>query len=581
MHRFTTPSTRSLRIARPQHRRRPAPRSFAPAFRARPRVLGTISGDTLAPPSPADGGGGVVVVAHSATPSQSVSRIDNFIAPALTDPAVASIEYTESVAFVRTRPVSKKTDDVTDVDAHDSSPYEPTAETVLAPDSDPAYESSATIDSTSSSGNSIKRRMSTSSLTKPIRRSYAGMVAGLASTVGLAQAMLLKATYESPPDARGPRSGVERARTLRGNFPSFGNPQQLTFSSAAGHVTRILDGDSTAAAAAEADRVADCSCPDGVHGRNSDPGKRRAVRGATELCVRRSDSSERKILVIGDSLVSGVGGAASFSNTTPDGPALPRHVARYLSEMTENDVHWNALSLTGGDVRMLRKKVVPMLRRERERAEAAGILRKRAVSGADDSPSDVADQMFAAIVVVTGFNDMKKVSPSRTAKKFREDLRTFIEDVRIEVGGDCDVFLPSIPGVHHTPRFHEPLRSILIFLNNLWDAQKIALSRSMHNVHFVGNPPEAAWTNNPSVFFSSLDRIHPSELGYKHWGQRIAKVISEALAKRMDAMAEGAKKAASRASEAASKAGEALTGRAAAAVSGSAAATAASAAPAE
>lgn len=469
------------------------------------RPLTTITGATPAPsPSPGGGGGGV--------------------------------EYAEQVDFVRTRPVSKRAPDSTD-----------------SVDDIPLQESAAdsAAESAESSSSSIKRRMSSSSLTKPFRRSYAGMVAGLASTVGLAQAMMLKATYESPPDARGPRSGVERPR--RQNFPSFAN--NLTFSTAAGHVTRVFD--STAAAAAESLRVAQCSCPEGTH--TDDDRKRRAVRGANELCVRAADPNERKILVIGDSLVSGVGGAASFSNTTPDGPALPRHVARYLSEMTETDVHWNALSLTGGDVRMLRKKVVPMLRRERERAENSGILPDSDLE--DESPTT---QMFAAVVVVTGFNDMKRVSPMRTAKKFREDLREFIEEVRKEVGADCDVFLPSIPGVHHTPRFHEPLRSILIFLNNLWDAQKIALSRSMHNVHFVGNPPEAAWTNNPSIFFSSLDRIHPSELGYKHWGRRIAKVISEALSKRMGAMTEGAKKAASKAGEAAAKAGEVLSGGAAA-----------------
>ena len=93
------------------------------------------------------------------------------------------------------------------------------------------------------------------------------------------------------------------------------------------------------------------------------------------------------------------------------------------------------------------------------------------------------------------------------------------------VGDNVAVFLPSIPGVHRTPRFHEPLRSILIFLKNLWDAQKIHLSRSMDNCHFVSSPPEAAWMPNPDIYFSSLDRIHPSELGYAHWGRRIAKKI--------------------------------------------------------
>jgi len=399
----------------------------------------------------------------------------------------------------------------------------------LPPPSPRASESASSL----SSASSLKRRMSSSSLTKPFRRSYAGMVAGLASTVGLAQAMMLKATYESPPDARGPRAGTERplARGPRG----FGN-QQVTFSSSAGTVTRVVDQNppnsitpatpvnpASQAVQDEAARLDEELYPF----ERPTSIRHRAVHGEAdlsgpdgELAIRHDDAGP-KILVIGDSLVSGVGGAASFSNTTPDGPALPRHVARFLSELIETDVQWNALSLTGGDVRMLRKKVIPMLKRERERV------------------GETNDPLFAAIVVVTGFNDMKRVSPVRTAKKFREDLREFIDDVRLEVGKGASVFLPSIPGVHHTPRFHEPLRSILIFLNNLWDAQKIQLSRSMQNVYFVGNPPEAAWMPNPDIYFSSLDRIHPSELGYKHWGKRIAKVIKDAL----KAKTEGIRKA--------------------------------------
>lgn len=403
---------------------------------------------------------------------------------------------------MQTSTVSKKADDVGEAQVGS-----------LPPPSPRASESASSL----SSASSFKRRMSSSSLTKPFRRSYAGMVAGLASTVGLAQAMMLKATYESPPDARGPRAGTERPhpRGPRG----FGN-QQVTFSSSAGTVTRVHDTNPTPQNPASAATEEEAARVDAELYPFERPTsiRHRAVHGEADLSgpeggelVIRDDDSGPKILVIGDSLVSGVGGAASFSNTTPDGPALPRHVARYLSELIETDVQWNALSLTGGDVRMLRKKVIPMLKRERERVGENG------------------DPLFAAIVVVTGFNDMKRVSPVRTAKKFREDLREFIDDVRLEVGKGASVFLPSIPGVHHTPRFHEPLRSILIFLNNLWDAQKIQLSRSMQNVYFVGNPPEAAWMPNPDIYFSSLDRIHPSELGYKHWGKRIAKVIKDAL----------------------------------------------------
>jgi lysophospholipase L1-like esterase len=131
-------------------------------------------------------------------------------------------------------------------------------------------------------------------------------------------------------------------------------------------------------------------------------------------------------------------------------------------------------------------------------------------------------------VLVTGVNDWKHLSPVRTPSRFRKDLAEFIENIRAEVGEDCHVFLPAIPGVHHAPRFHDPLRSFLIFLNDTFDAQKLACARSMKNVHFVGNPPEAEWTSRPEKFFCTQDRLHPSELGYTHWGERIATQIATA-----------------------------------------------------
>jgi lysophospholipase L1-like esterase len=238
---------------------------------------------------------------------------------------------------------------------------------------------------------------------------------------------------------------------------------------------------------------------------------------SAELQSAASGDTRKKprILVIGDSLVSGVGGEASWKSGSRSGPPLPRHIARALSEKWNADVQWNTMSLTGGDVRMLKRKIMPMLKRERaEREEGSG---------------DSAE--LAAVVLVTGVNDWKRMSPLRTPSKFRNDLRDFIKSIREEVGQNCHVFLPAIPGVHHAPRFHYPLRSFLIFINDTWDAQKAALARTVENVHFVGNPPEADWTTEPSKFFCTQDRLHPSELGYTRWGERIAAQIATATEK--------------------------------------------------
>lgn len=338
------------------------------------------------------------------------------------------------------------------------------------------------------------------------------MVAGLASTVGLGQAMFLKATYQSPPDARGPRSGVERPRVSE------------TLSSAEGHVARIvtptalsLAPPGASAASASAAIAMDAALSAVIEQGPVMVGAEATASG--EVVGAGGDGHRKRILVIGDSLVSGVGGESSFDNGPSDGPALPRQVARYLSEMLNVDVQWNAMSLTGGDVRMLKRKILPMLTRERERGTIGDIW---------------------AVVVVTGVNDWKRISPIRTANKFREDLTEFIEKIREQVGEDCNVFLPAIPGVRHTPRFHEPLRSIVIFLNDYWDSQKLQLSRSMEGVHFVGQPPNDQWGSNPGVFFSTLDRVHPSELGYHRWAERIAQHMSSVFRRGVAAAQDGA-----------------------------------------
>lgn len=360
-------------------------------------------------------------------------------------------------------------------------------------------------------------------MSKPIRKSYMGMIAGLASTIGLGQAIFLKATYESPPDARGPRSGVER-------------PNNQMLSSSQGQVTRVSISGVHASTNVGAARSTERAVTEAV---NEAMERVRDGLGHMELNRLVEDKGDnvanmkRRILIIGDSLVSGVGGSSSFEDGPSDGPALPRQVARCLSEMLNVDVQWNAMSLTGGDVRMLKRKIVPMLTRERERGTLGDV---------------------SAVVVVTGVNDWKRMSPVRTASKFREDLAEFIGKIREQVGEDVKVFLPAIPGVHHTPRFHEPLRSIVIFLNDYWDSQKVQLSRTMRSVYFVGQPPSHEWGSNPVQYFSTLDRVHPSELGYRVWAERIAEHMVAAFRKGVAKAANSASNMVTTAKEKASEA---------------------------
>lgn len=332
--------------------------------------------------------------------------------------------------------------------------------------------------------------MAAKSFLKPLRTSYLTMLGGIASTLGLGQAMFLKATYQSPPDARGPRSGVEKSSSSTSSATPVFNTSSASASSTPSPSPPRSRSTSTSP--------------------SPSPSPPAIVQTGGAEALEPGGNDNKQILVIGDSLVSGVGGISSFEDGPSDGPALPRQVARSLSELLRANVSWKSMSLTGGDVRMLRRKIVPMLRRERTRGTLGPV---------------------SAIVLVTGVNDWKRFSPSRTAEIFKTDLKLFIDDIQAEVGDDCVIILPAIPGVRHTPRFHEPLRSIVIFLNELWDGQKLLLARSMRNVFFVGQPANNEWGNDPLIYFSTLDRVHPSELGYTVWAERIAKVMRDAFAK--------------------------------------------------
>eukprot|EP00172_Hildenbrandia_rubra_P002333 Plantae.Rhodophyta-Hildenbrandia_rubra.ctg31103.p1 GENE.Plantae.Rhodophyta-Hildenbrandia_rubra.ctg31103~~Plantae.Rhodophyta-Hildenbrandia_rubra.ctg31103.p1 ORF type:complete len:286 (+),score=43.95 Plantae.Rhodophyta-Hildenbrandia_rubra.ctg31103:257-1114(+) len=209
----------------------------------------------------------------------------------------------------------------------------------------------------------------------------------------------------------------------------------------------------------------------------------------------------RRILVIGDSLAAGVGGEGSFPGNNI-GPALPRSVARTLSKLWGEQVGWHAVGISGGDVGVMRRELLPAVRKLKESGEE-----------------------IAAVVLVCGVNDWKRVSILRTDYRFAQELVLLIKRLRDIVGKECAIILPAIPGVAEAPRFHDPLRSLLVLLNDRWDSQKERLADTMEKVHYVCNPE--TWPGDTKRYFSKLDRLHPSEFGYMRWGERIANYIGK------------------------------------------------------
>ena len=213
-----------------------------------------------------------------------------------------------------------------------------------------------------------------------------------------------------------------------------------------------------------------------------------------------SQNISRRILVIGDSLALGVGGEGSFPGRTT-GPALPRSVAQRLSRLWGEHVGWRAIGISGGDVGVLKREILPAVQKVKEDGE------------------------ITAIVVVCGVNDWKGVTLGKTEYRFAEDLRNLVRRLRDIVGKECAIILPAIPGVAEAPRFPNPLRSFAALLNDRWDAQKEQLANTMEKVYYVCNPE--TWPDDPRKYFSILDRLHPSEFGYMRWGERIAAMIGK------------------------------------------------------
>lgn len=65
---------------------------------------------------------------------------------------------------------------------------------------------------------------------------------------------------------------------------------------------------------------------------------------------RQKDTQTKRILIVGDSLVVGIG--------CKDAPVMPQVICRHLSHLLGVDIAWQALGINGGDVRTIHKNVL-------------------------------------------------------------------------------------------------------------------------------------------------------------------------------------------------------------------------------
>ncbi|KAJ8611993.1 hypothetical protein CTAYLR_004406 [Chrysophaeum taylorii] len=216
----------------------------------------------------------------------------------------------------------------------------------------------------------------------------------------------------------------------------------------------------------------------------------------------RVDVPRVRVLFLGDSLVTGVGGAPG--EAIEGGPPLPRRVCRALADKLKRQVEWRALGVTGGDIGAMRRTLLPQL--------AQGDAKK-----------------YDVVVVMCGLNDFKHLARGqvRTPWAFRDELTQFLAEIKHTCGDSARVVLPALPvGL---ASFREPLRSYVIFIANQWDQQKQLLAQKSRQlldkqrILFVDAVRPSPDT--PDQTFVASDGVHPNEAGYELWARHIAKAL--------------------------------------------------------
>jgi lysophospholipase L1-like esterase len=228
-----------------------------------------------------------------------------------------------------------------------------------------------------------------------------------------------------------------------------------------------------------------------------------AARG---VCGSTSGGGVRCI-VLGDSLVSGVGSDVSGS------PALPQRFAAALAERLGAQVTWRALGKTGADVAAMRSALLPHLR-----AEAA--------AAPDAAPT--------VLLLLCGLNDFKRAHRGATSSAFHAELSALVAEVRDICGPHTLVVLPALP-LAATARFPVPLHWLVCALGARYDEQKRKLALRFARsgrVLFVDAPALPAAAEVPALL--SGDGVHPNDAGYGLWGAHIAEAVATHLRARGD-----------------------------------------------
>ncbi|KAA8495479.1 hypothetical protein FVE85_1634 [Porphyridium purpureum] len=332
--------------------------------------------------------------------------------------------------------------------------------------------------------------------------------------VAIGQAAYLQYTYESPPECEGPRVGTalgERAHLFVEKLEMLKAQDIHDFRMRTQELQRSTRQRMEGLLSEARSRLVAMN----PHHHSSASAVFRSASDTDRTWTQHP--TDRVVLLIGDSLVTGVGCCCDDEalKQACEGPALARGLAKSLAEQLHEPLQWHALGLTGGGVRELEEHILPCL----------------------DELSASVRQRVCAVVIVCGVNDWKRAWRFWEKKRidpaeFGKGLESLICGVRAKLGlHDVHIFLPAVQaGVYFAPRFPFILRKVLSYVSRIWDDEKRDVSRTMKNVTYI----EAGLENYQDMdrdehvkYYSKMDGIHPNSAGYERWAEYIATKMVE------------------------------------------------------
>ena len=277
----------------------------------------------------------------------------------------------------------------------------------------------------------------------------------------------------------------------------------------------------------------------------------------------RRTEDRKRVVILGDSLATGVG-------CTTNTPALARIVAERLADLLSVEIEWIAVGKKGAALSDISSCVIPELREKVKTSSSSSSIsnRRRSRNNStsnnnnnnnnnrskeenDDDEEDVKNVLLEqasprqadAVIILCGINDVKTCFLQGKIffrENFENELENVIKEIKAVVGSDALVVLPGNP-LHIAPLFPNPLREVILKLNDCWDGQKEKVAKKLGKgkALFINSPTlqalrDAVRMNDTGGGiregeFTARDGVHPNDMGYKAWAHIIAEEVAKVL----------------------------------------------------